>query len=87
MREQLEGSQGIARAVARCRPEVVSAYPITPQTHIVEALSRMVRSGDAVLKPGADGEPYAFDLDFCKGCGICAHECPCGAIEMIPEAT
>jgi pyruvate ferredoxin oxidoreductase alpha subunit len=46
MREQLEGSQAIARAVARCRPEVVSAYPITPQTHIVEALSRMVRSGD-----------------------------------------
>jgi len=42
---------------------------------------------NAVLKPGADGEPYAFDLDFCKGCGICAHECPCGAIEMIPEAT
>ena len=31
----------------------------------------------------ADG--YAFDLDYCKGCGICVTECPCGAIEMIPE--
>jgi NADPH-dependent glutamate synthase beta subunit-like oxidoreductase len=39
---------------------------------------------NAVLKiDGADG--YAFDLDYCKGCGICVAECPCGAIEMIPE--
>ena len=40
---------------------------------------------NAVLKPGPPGEPYAIDLDYCKGCGICAKECPCGAIEMIPE--
>ncbi len=40
---------------------------------------------NAVLKPGPPGEPYAIDLDYCKGCGICAAECPCGAIEMIPE--
>jgi len=40
---------------------------------------------NAVIKPGPPGEPYAFDLDYCKGCGICAAECPCGAIEMIPE--
>ena len=46
MREQLEGSQAVARAVARCRPEVVCAYPITPQTHIVEALSRIARAGE-----------------------------------------
>jgi pyruvate ferredoxin oxidoreductase alpha subunit len=46
MPEQLEASVAIARAVARCRPEVVCAYPITPQTHIVEALSRMVRAGE-----------------------------------------
>jgi NADPH-dependent glutamate synthase beta subunit-like oxidoreductase len=39
---------------------------------------------NAVLKvDAADG--YAFDLDYCKGCGICVQECPCGAIEMIPE--
>jgi pyruvate ferredoxin oxidoreductase alpha subunit len=36
----------VAEAVARCRPQVVSAYPISPQTHIVEALSRMVKSGE-----------------------------------------
>jgi NADPH-dependent glutamate synthase beta subunit-like oxidoreductase len=41
---------------------------------------------NAVLKVDeADG--YAFDLDYCKGCGICVQECPCGAIEMIPEPT
>ncbi|MHB1595149.1 MAG: 2-oxoacid:acceptor oxidoreductase family protein [Streptosporangiaceae bacterium] len=43
---QIEGSVAVARAVARCRPEVICAYPISPQTHIVEALSRLVRSGD-----------------------------------------
>ena len=40
MREQIEGSRAVAEAVARCRPEVVCAYPISPQTHIVEALGR-----------------------------------------------
>ena len=46
MRDQLEGSIAIARAVAACRPEVISAYPISPQTHIVEGLSDMVRTGE-----------------------------------------
>jgi pyruvate ferredoxin oxidoreductase alpha subunit len=46
MRSQLEGSLAVAKAVALCRPEVVSAYPISPQTHIVEALSDLVRTGE-----------------------------------------
>jgi pyruvate ferredoxin oxidoreductase alpha subunit len=46
MLSQIEGSRGVAEAVARCRPEVVSAYPISPQTHIVEALSALVKSGE-----------------------------------------
>ena len=46
MLEQLEGSQGVARAVALCRPEVICAYPISPQTHIVETLSKYVQAGD-----------------------------------------
>ncbi len=45
MLEQLEGSQAVARAVAMCRPEVIPAYPISPQTHIVEGLSAMVKDG------------------------------------------
>ena len=31
------------------------------------------------------GQRYRIDLDYCKGCGICANECPCGAIDMVPE--
>lgn len=46
MREALEGSQAVARAVALCAPDVVAAYPITPQTHIVENLSKLVADGD-----------------------------------------
>ena len=45
MREQLEGSRAVAETVARCRVQVVPAYPITPQTHIVEALGAMVKDG------------------------------------------
>ena len=44
MLDQKEGSQAVAEAVARCRPEVICAYPISPQTHIVEHLSDLVRS-------------------------------------------
>jgi NADPH-dependent glutamate synthase beta subunit-like oxidoreductase len=40
---------------------------------------------NAVLKLGRPGELYAIDLDYCKGCGICVAECPCGAIKMVPE--
>jgi pyruvate ferredoxin oxidoreductase alpha subunit len=42
---QMEGSRAVAETVARCRPGVVCAYPISPQTHIVEALSALVKSG------------------------------------------
>ncbi len=38
---------------------------------------------NAVIKLG-DGT-YDINLDYCKGCGVCARECPCGAIEMVPE--
>ncbi|MCU0632228.1 MAG: pyruvate ferredoxin oxidoreductase [Methanolinea sp.] len=42
MMEFMEGSHAVAHAVKFCRPEVIAAYPITPQTHIVEALAEMV---------------------------------------------
>lgn len=45
MRRQIEGSQAVAEAVALSRPEVICAYPISPQTHIVESLSAIVKSG------------------------------------------
>ena len=46
MLKQIEGSQAMAQAVAACKPQVVAAYPISPQTHIVEALSKLVKDGE-----------------------------------------
>jgi NADPH-dependent glutamate synthase beta subunit-like oxidoreductase len=40
---------------------------------------------NAVIKLGA-GNRYAFNYDYCKGCGLCVTECPCGAIRTEPEA-
>ncbi len=61
---QTEGSRAVARAVAACRPEVVCAYPISPQTHIIEALGAMVKKGD--LAPceyiNADSEMAAMSV-------------------------
>ncbi len=40
---------------------------------------------DNAVKKLGPGKGLEFDYDFCKGCGLCAAECPCGAIEMIKE--
>jgi len=45
MLKQIEGSHAVAQVVAMCRPNVISAYPITPQTHIVEDLALIVGQG------------------------------------------
>lgn len=45
MLKQIEGSQAVAEAVALCRPDVICAYPISPQTHIVEGLGELVKDG------------------------------------------
>jgi pyruvate ferredoxin oxidoreductase alpha subunit len=45
VRTQIEGSLAVARAVALSRPDVICAYPISPQTHIVEGLGELVKSG------------------------------------------
>jgi len=39
----------------------------------------------AVIKLGP-GQRFEFNYDYCKGCGLCAAECPCGAIKMLPES-
>src|SRR5438105_15190092 len=46
MLKQIEGSRAVAEAIALCRPEVICAYPITPQTHIVEGRGEMVKTGE-----------------------------------------
>ena len=54
----LEGSEAVALAVKACRPHVISAYPISPQTHIVEGIARFVADGDL------DAEYIRVDSEF-----------------------
>jgi pyruvate ferredoxin oxidoreductase alpha subunit len=54
----MEGSMAIAQAVRVCRPAVISAYPITPQTHIIEFLAQMVADGEL------DAEYIRADSEF-----------------------
>lgn len=65
MRKQIEGSQAVAQAVAACRPQVISAYPISPQTHIVEALSNLVKSGKL---PGCEYINMESEFGAMSGC-------------------
>ncbi|MCL5036583.1 MAG: pyruvate ferredoxin oxidoreductase [Chloroflexi bacterium] len=46
MKKVMEGSLGVANAVRLCKPQMIAAYPITPQTHIVEGLAKMVADGN-----------------------------------------
>ena len=47
MKQILEGSHAVAEVIKNCQPAVVSAYPITPQTHIVEDLEKLKAEGQA----------------------------------------
>ncbi len=49
-KEMLLGSEAIAKAVKMAKPKVIPAYPITPQTHIIEVLSEMVDKGELKAK-------------------------------------
>jgi NADPH-dependent glutamate synthase beta subunit-like oxidoreductase len=40
---------------------------------------------DDVIRKLGHGQRYKIDLNYCKGCGVCAAECPCGCIQMVPE--
>jgi pyruvate ferredoxin oxidoreductase alpha subunit len=58
MRQIIEGSYAVAEAVRLSRPQVIAAYPITPQTHIVERLAEMVADGDL------NGEYITVESEF-----------------------
>jgi pyruvate ferredoxin oxidoreductase alpha subunit len=58
MRQIIEGSHAVAEAVRLSRPQVIAAYPITPQTHIVERLAEMVADGDL------NGEYITVESEF-----------------------
>lgn len=63
--EIMEGSLAIAQAVQVCRPQVIAAYPITPQTHIVEDLAQMVADGELAA------QYLRVDSEFSAASAIC----------------
>ncbi|NIP40028.1 MAG: pyruvate ferredoxin oxidoreductase [Candidatus Aenigmarchaeota archaeon] len=63
VKKVLEGSHAIAEAVKLCEPGVVAAYPITPQTHIIERISEMVADGEFRTKfSRAESEHSAMSI-------------------------
>ncbi|NOQ17191.1 MAG: pyruvate ferredoxin oxidoreductase [Methyloprofundus sp.] len=67
MLQQLSGSIAAANAIALCRPEVVPCYPITPQTHIVEHISTLVKKGELKNCSYANVESEFAAMSFCIG--------------------
>ena len=67
MLQQLSGSIAVANAIALCRPEVVPCYPITPQTHIVEHISTLVKKGELKNCTYANVESEFAAMSFCIG--------------------
>ncbi len=72
MMKVVEGSYAVAHAVMCCSPDVVSAYPITPQTHIVEHLSQLVADGEL------DSEFLTVDSEF-TALSVLVGSCAMGA--------
>ncbi len=64
--------------------ECDNCFGVCPDNAVVK-LEQAVRGEGDVFASGGAGRHYAFDYDYCKGCGLCAQECPCGAIVMEPE--
>ncbi len=67
MLRQISGSIAVAEAIALCRPEVVPCYPITPQTHIVEHISTLVKSGQLKNCSYENVESEFASMSFCIG--------------------
>jgi len=65
-----------------------STKPIHIPEKCIHCLICWVACPDGSVKVDAEnGKFIEFNYDYCKGCGICAHECPKDAIEMVPEST
>lgn len=62
------------------------AFPTFGSERTVAPVTAFCRISDepAVVKLG-QGKRFEINYDYCKGCVMCAAECPCGAIEMVPE--
>lgn len=65
-----------------------SERPIWHEEKCINCMMCWVYCPDSAIVINAEGKMSGFDLDHCKGCGICAEECPpkCKAIDMTPES-
>ena len=59
--------------------------PVIDQEKCIKCNFCWVYCPDSAILVDSEGE-YDVDLDYCKGCGICAKECPVKCIEMVEEA-
>ena len=75
MLEQIEGARAVARAIALARPQVISAYPITPQTHIVEALGELAARGELAGCRFVDVESEFAALSVAIGAAAAGARC------------
>ena len=67
------------------RPLRGAPLPLVRQLLLLRQLLRRLPRQRRDQARRARTRRYEIDLDFCKGCGLCVAECPCGAIEMVPE--
>jgi NAD-dependent dihydropyrimidine dehydrogenase PreA subunit len=63
----------------------VDAAPTGKRVLVVGAGPSGLSAAYHLTRRGHGDGQYEIDYDYCKGCGLCAAECPCGAIEMEPE--
>ncbi len=63
-----------------------SQRPVYDEEKCIRCWRCYVMCPDAAISPDFDENKFKWNFDYCKGCGICAHECPVDAIHMIEEA-
>jgi pyruvate ferredoxin oxidoreductase delta subunit len=62
-----------------------SQRPVYDNEKCIKCWRCFIMCPDAAISPDYDNNCFVWNFDYCKGCGICAHECPADAIEMVEE--
>ena len=73
--------QGLTEQTALFEP--AAACPAATASSATTATASVLTMPSIKLGPG---KKFRINYEYCKGCGICANECPCGAIDMVPES-
>jgi NADPH-dependent glutamate synthase beta subunit-like oxidoreductase len=67
--------------------ECDNCFGVCPDNAVLKLTEAVKGDGASSFASGGSGRRYAFNYDYCKGCGLCAAECPSGSIVMEPERT